>query len=95
MNTVPIEKRWHSVALVATGSRCDAVQAIDGQRFLSREAPRIPLSDCAHPETCGCTYQHYEDRRVSQRRARATPPTGDSPDDRRHGRGRRLIDRWL
>ncbi|MCL2917994.1 hypothetical protein [Shewanella litorisediminis] len=62
---------FHCVSVVAGQNDCDARQAIDGQRFLSGEAPAIPLKGC-NAEACHCHYQHFEDRRMphSDRRAR-------------------------
>jgi hypothetical protein len=45
------------------------VRKLVGQRFLSREAPRLPLRDCDRPD-CSCRYEHHEDRRRGPRRAR-------------------------
>ena len=42
------------------------------QRWLSREAPQLPLPGCTRPDTCRCTYQHHEDRRAGGRRAEDT-----------------------
>ncbi|MDH4022255.1 MAG: hypothetical protein OEV14_03940 [Gammaproteobacteria bacterium] len=41
---------------------CDAVQAIVGKRYLSREAPGLPLVGCDQ-QRCDCTYSHFSDRR--------------------------------
>jgi hypothetical protein len=41
---------------------CDAVQAIVGTRYLSREAPALPLAGCDQ-QRCDCTYRHFSDRR--------------------------------
>jgi hypothetical protein len=40
-----------------------------GQRFLSREAPQLPLKACDR-EDCTCRYEHHQDRRKGFRRAR-------------------------
>jgi hypothetical protein len=63
-----IDVRWHAVH-VATGSNaCAAVQAISKQRFLSKEAPRLPLAECTMPVSCRCAYKHHKDRRGAPRR---------------------------
>lgn len=41
---------------------CDAVKAIEGNRFLSRDIPVLPLQDCTSPN-CTCSYTRYHDRR--------------------------------
>lgn len=47
---------------------CAAVKALGEQRFLSDEAPRLPLDDCSEPARCGCVYRHFNDRRTAMRR---------------------------
>jgi hypothetical protein len=47
---------------------CCAVAAIAGQRYLSEEAPVLPLPDCDMPRECRCVYQHFTDRRTDKRR---------------------------
>ena len=42
---------------------CDAVKALQGQRFLVSNVPRIPVPDCDQP-SCQCTYSRYNDRRL-------------------------------
>ena len=42
---------------------CDAVKAMQGQRFLVRDAPRLPVPDCDKPN-CQCSYVRYNDRRL-------------------------------
>lgn len=53
---------WHSVAVQPGPKRCAAVENLLGQRFLSKEAPRLPLKDCTESQ-CTCRYRHFEDRR--------------------------------
>jgi hypothetical protein len=64
-------------------------------RYLSREAPPLPLKDCTSPE-CTCRYEHHEDRRKGPRRARELGVSIDGYGDseRRSGgrRGRRKTD---
>jgi hypothetical protein len=48
--------------------QCAAVKALGEQRFLSDEAPRLPLDDCSEPGRCGCVYKHFMDRRTAVRR---------------------------
>jgi hypothetical protein len=79
---------YHAVGVKPGKDCCGAAQALRGKRFLSSEAPRVPLRECtAH--TCGCTYQHFDDRRSGIDRRRATAhPAGE----RRRSRGRRVDD---
>ncbi len=50
--------------IVQPGSNaCDAVKAIAYSRYLSEDAPRLPLPDCNRGE-CRCTLQPQDDRRA-------------------------------
>lgn len=58
---------FHAVAVRGRPDACTAARALEGARFLSREAPALPLSSCTHPR-CQCIYQHFDDRRDRERR---------------------------
>ena len=47
---------------------CRAAAAIVGNRYLSEDAPSLPLPDCDIPRECRCVYQHFTDRRTDMRR---------------------------
>jgi hypothetical protein len=51
---------------------CAAVKRLSGQRFLSKEAPPIPLPAC-DAASCRCRYLHFEDRRQSGERHNPQP----------------------
>ena len=59
---------WHAVAIKPKGQCCEAVQARRSARFLSKEAPRLPLAECNTSDTCTCVYKHHADRRAQPRR---------------------------
>jgi hypothetical protein len=60
---------YHAVT-IAPGSRaCPAAFDLRGTRYLSREAPPLPLKDC-NAKKCECRYEHHDDRRKNARRAR-------------------------
>jgi len=64
-------------------------------RFLSSEAPRLPLPGCGAGAACSCAYKHHRDRRGQPRRAEELtgirrPVPG--PQERRRQRGRREAD---
>lgn len=59
---------WHAVAIKPKGECCEAVQARRSARFLSSEAPRLPLPECNTADTCTCVYKHHADRRAHPRR---------------------------
>jgi hypothetical protein len=61
--------RFHAVTVVAGPKSCAAARTLRDQRFLSREAPSLPLKGCNCLQ-CDCHYEHYEDRRKVGRRAR-------------------------
>ena len=81
---------FHAVAIKPTNGCCGAAQALKGKRFLSAEAPKVPLRECTAP-TCTCTYQHYDDRRSGVDRRQVA---GHPRDERRRSRGRRVEDHW-
>jgi hypothetical protein len=70
-NVRPAERRhvsskadstFHAVSLKFTSRACEAAKAMDGRRFLSTAAPRIPLPACDALE-CSCRFVHHDDRR--------------------------------
>ena len=91
-----ITQEFHAVSIQPGIRCCHQARALQGQRFLSREAPPLPLKNC----TCGsctCHYEHHEDRRARPRRARdmGVAIDGWAEADRRveKGRGRRKTDK--
>jgi hypothetical protein len=85
---------WHAVAIRSPQPACPAAAKLGKRRFLSREAPTLPLADCPAPQKCRCIYQHFDDRRTLSRRAadegRPAPPYNGN--DRRCAPGRRKTD---
>ena len=72
----PVERRmtpskpdtqFHAVSLKSLASACDAAKAIQSERFLSTEAPAIPLAGC-DASSCKCRYVHHDDRRATDDR---------------------------
>lgn len=53
---------FHAVSISPVPSSCSASQAMRSLRFLSEEAPSLPLVNCGAQE-CQCRYVHYPDRR--------------------------------
>ena len=53
---------YKSVSVVCASGACQAATALAEKRFLSSEAPILPLSDCSS-SACSCKYVHYDDRR--------------------------------
>lgn len=54
---------WHAVSIQPGAKRCEAATALLGRRFLSSEAPRLPLAACDEP-ACQCRFRKYDDRRT-------------------------------
>ncbi len=62
-----VDNRWHAITIIGTNYACAAAQACKGKRFLSSEAPRLPLKEC-DASRCECRYRHFADRRGPPRR---------------------------
>jgi hypothetical protein len=60
--------KFHAVTIAPGARACAEARALQGQRFLSREAPPLPLKKCGSPR-CECRYEHHDDRRKRNRRA--------------------------
>jgi len=89
-----VRKLFHGVSIHPDElNACDAARNLENVRFLSEEAPMLPLRDCMNPAGCRCKYQHYDDRRTEARRESDVGlPMKDHPDDARTGVGRRVTD---
>jgi hypothetical protein len=88
----PNPAKFHCVEVKAVDCTCEAIKQLAGLRFLSDEAPLLPLPECS-AGTCRCRYEHHEDRRQDLRRnpygvQRAVPPP-HIDEDRRAGKDRR------
>lgn len=59
--------KYHAVAIKPGVEACDAAKSMAGQRFLSKEAPQLPLPECGSMR-CACQFTHYADRRSRQDR---------------------------
>jgi hypothetical protein len=53
---------FHAVSIYYAKSACEAARNMDGRRFLSSAAPRLPLAECDVLE-CKCRFVHHKDRR--------------------------------
>jgi hypothetical protein len=93
-NEVP-NSRWRAVSILATESSCEAARALRAVRFLSADAPRLPLLDCTCYASCPCAYKHHGDRRSYTRRKDELTGLRRAPrlvNERRILRGRRIAD---
>lgn len=57
-----VTSEFHAVSLKFSPDACSAAKSLEGKRFLSNAAPRIPLADCDVLE-CKCRFVHHKDRR--------------------------------
>jgi hypothetical protein len=83
---------YHAVSVTAGHPSCEAAKQLGTLRFLTGQAPSIPLAGC-DVRPCECRYSHYSDRRTGlDRRVEigGKPPHG--LEERRHNNGRRAGD---
>ncbi len=53
---------YHCVEIIDDSEQCQNALNLKGKRFLSQEAPSLPLFGCKNSE-CRCHYMHFDDRR--------------------------------
>ena len=91
----PKSHPYHAVSIHTGSSGCPPAKALKQKRFLSGEAPQLPLAECTS-QKCHCVYQHHTDRRSGNgnRRAIGSAAVGMLRGDgeRRRTSGRRKID---
>lgn len=89
--------RFHCVSIKPSLECCLAVQELQGQRFLPREAPSLPVAGCDQKK-CQCTLTHHADRRSPGERRSGWGSYGGflasakTAAERRARRGRRSTD---
>jgi hypothetical protein len=90
-----IDTKWRSVRIRPGLIACRQVADLNGQVFLSREVPELPLPGCAERD-CRCHYVFLDDRRSGIDRrvelARLGEFLSSSEQDRRRSAGRRMGD---
>ena len=59
--------RYHCVEVCPGVHACKAARQLGHVRYLSSEAPGLPVSGCTEPQ-CACRYIHHPDRRQDDRR---------------------------
>jgi hypothetical protein len=57
-------KTYHAVSILAAARCCEAAEAVRSRKFLSKEAPALPLAECTKPAECKCRFQKHDDRRT-------------------------------
>jgi hypothetical protein len=63
-----VAQDFRAVSIAPRADACAAAKQMNGKRHLVREAPRLPLPECASPEQCRCRYEKHDDRRHEDRR---------------------------
>jgi hypothetical protein len=58
---------YHAVSIIPGVDACEAAQRFTRHRFLSRNAPKLPLPAC-DAQRCTCRFKHHKDRRGGPRR---------------------------
>jgi hypothetical protein len=66
--SIRVTNKWHAVAVSVGPTCCRVALNARSSRFLSTEAPPLPLAGCSQPASCTCKYKHYGDRRAGPRR---------------------------
>jgi hypothetical protein len=88
---------YRAAEIVVAEGACEAARALAGTRYLLREVPHIPVTDCASRK-CTCTYKHHPDRRIRDGDRRAhydsltNAYTAIGHSERRGSNGRRADD---
>jgi hypothetical protein len=65
--TARLKHDFHAVSIRPGLFACKAARELEGQRFLSGSAPRIPLPRCDASD-CTCRFTHHADRRTGDER---------------------------
>ena len=80
------KNKYHAVTIAYRASACEAAKLLSQKRFLSADAPTLPLLDC-DSKVCQCRYVHFDDRRSGEDRRDSFGPgnsSGSEKSDRRH-----------
>jgi hypothetical protein len=91
------KSRFHAVSIKLADYPCAAAKELSGRRFLSTEAPKLPLPGCT-ADNCTCRFIHHKDRRAGKDRrspfgpAGFGPGTGNYESEQRKGEDRRTHD---
>ena len=73
-DTARLKADFHAVSIRPGVFACKAARELEGQRFLSGTAPRIPLPECDASD-CSCRFAHHADRRAGEDRRAPYPST--------------------
>jgi hypothetical protein len=90
-----VPAKWHAISIDAKPLSCTLALDLRKKRFLSKEAPALPLEGCTKGSSCPCTYKHHDDRRSKPRRregAAISSTANKHGAERRNSQGRRSDD---
>lgn len=62
-----VARRFGAVEIHTRSGCCEAARSLEGQRFLAKQAPALPLPDCTAAQ-CSCKFGKLTDRRTEDRR---------------------------
>ena len=88
---------YHAVSIKFGPNACTHARELEGKRFLSGAAPRLPLPECDVLD-CKCRFVHHADRRTGDDRRSRLPrgfgnaDTGSYEEERRKRTERRADD---
>ena len=86
---------YHAVSIKFPSNACNAAKDMEGRRFLSSAAPKLPLAGCPNLD-CSCRFVHHKDRRAGKERRSPFGPsglgggTGKYEQELREGKDRRV-----
>lgn len=85
------DKDYRAVLIAPGVDCCLAANFSSGERYLLRDAPRLPLAGCTKPAECSCKYNKVHDRRDAERRQMGIWETSRwfAGTEKRTGRNRR------
>jgi len=72
--TARLKPEFHAVSIRPGPFACRVARELEGQRYLSNSAPRIPLPGCDASD-CSCRFAHHPDRRAGDERRTPYPPS--------------------
>ena len=79
---------YHAVSIRFASNACKAARDMEGRRFLSSAAPRLPLPECDVLE-CNCRFFHHNDRRSGRDRRSPFGPSGVGGSTGKYGQEQR------
>jgi hypothetical protein len=86
----PRSASYRAVEIRCSEDACEAAKAERGKRYLSKDAPMLPLSGCDKRDRCACRYRHHEDRRGKEdRRGTSAPAIGKRAETERRSKASR------